>query len=429
VAAQTALADGLSALQAATADFTAQGATIGALRIELAGIETPADAAPLLAELEAAIIAQRGASADMLAHQGIVDNARAAVTASRSRLQHADSGLAAAQGAIPAAEAARTKREAARTAVTLPPLSELPARATTLLASPTFLDAEARIEADFPQALRDRSAARAAFVTDEADRAATQLRDVRALVASHYTSAGNAADKLAALSRALGDAEAALFDHASGAVGRADAAEATLARIGSDQNPPLSAEEHGAIDDAVALPERETAATAEGERDIAIDAVDVAQAKFDLEYLEVLAEDGEEGVTAALADAGSDLAEAKEELDDALDGLTAAETAYDNAMRQTMEAWRATVPDSAWRDLADFDAARRVLEELALSPAALGTAVTDAEAALLAAELEVDEEAQRLRAYARALEMSEGVAAVAAALLPRARFSALRGDA
>jgi trimeric autotransporter adhesin len=428
-AAQSSLTDSLAALQAANAEFAAWGATIVALRARLALIETPADGAPLLQELEAAIIAQRGASADMLVQQRIADNARAASTSSRARLQDADAGLAAAEGALPAAQTAHAKREAARTAIAQPPLSALPARAASLLASQTFIDAEARIATDFPQALRDRSIARAALAIDEADRAATMRSDVRALVAAYHVSDGNAADKLAATWRALADAEAALYDQVAGAVSRVDAAEAALARIGSAENPPLSAEEHAAIDDAVALPGRQAAATAEDERDIAADAVDAAQARYDLEHLKVLAEDGEAGVTAALADATSDLAEASQELEDARAELTAAEAAYDNTMRETMQQWRAAVSDGAWRDLADFDAARRTLDELALSPAALGVAVTNAEAAVLAAELAVDEEAGRLRAYARALDMSEGVADAAAALLSRARFSALRGDA
>jgi len=428
-AAQSAVTAGLDELKAATKDYTDATEAITDLRGQLSAIATPADGEPLLDELEDEIIAQRTASAAMLVQQQAGEAARTALGSARKRLQDAESAIAAAQGEVTAEEMERAKREVAKAAVALPPLSDLPARATDLQASLVFTDAEARIAADFPAALRERSIARAGFAVDDADRAATMHRDVEALIAAHESTAGGAGDKLAAPTRALRDAEDALYDYVTRAVSRCNAAEAALVRIGGTVNPPLSAEVHDAINDAVALPEREAAATAEGERDIAADAVDVAQATYDLEYLEVFAADGAEGVTTALADATSDLAEANEGLDDAKDALADAEAAYDGAMRETMQVWRAAVPDSAWRDLADFDAASRAIDEFKQNPSALVTAVTNAEAALLTASLAVEDEAQRQRAYAQALEASGGAAEAAASLLERARFSALRGDA
>ena len=428
-AAQTVLATGLTALEAATLDFADQNDAISELRAELALIVTPADAAPLLVQLENAIVAQRAASAAMLLQQGVIDRARLTLDAERARLQRSDSAIATAQAAVVAEQAAHNKREAAKAAVTQPPLNALAARATSVLASATFNNANARIQADFPQALRDRSIARAAFALDDADRAATMRKDVENLVASHYTSSGSAADKIAAPARALAAAEAALYDYVARGVSRCDAAEATLARIGATTNPPLTAEQHADIDDAVSLPAREAAATAEDARDTAADAVDVAQAEYDLEYLEVFAEAGAQGVADALADSNSDLAKAKEGVDDASDALTDANNDYDAGMRDEMRAWRAAVPDSAWRDLADFDAASRTLDELKQNPATLSIAVTNAEAALLAASVAVDDEARRLQAYSQALDSSGGAAVSAVTLLERTRFSALRGDA
>ncbi len=428
-AAQTTLTGALADLQAANDKFTAQTDEIDSLRARLAAISTPADAPPLLAALEAATIARRAATADILVQQSDVDMARMAAESARARLQRADSALVAANADVAAEEAAHTKREAAKTALTTAPLVDLPTRAADLKASSTYTDAQARIDTDFPQALQDQALARAAFTDDKVGRAFGNLTDVQDLIDDYHSSNGNFGDEIAALEDALDEAEQALASYVARASSRCDAAEAVLLRIGGAANPALSAEEHDAIDDAALLADREAAATAENDRDAAADAVNAAQSDYDLEYLKVFAASGAAGVTAALADATSDLAVAKDTLDTATADLAQMEIDYTNAMRDTLKAWRAAVPDSAWRDLADFNDATNTLDALAASPTGLTTALTNAEAALLAALLDLDEESALLGHYVQALELSAGAATVAHALADRVRASALRGDA
>jgi len=426
--AQTALTDGLAALQTATNDFTTQTNAIAALRTQLEAIVTRADAAPLLRQLETRTIAQRSANATILIQQSVVDNARADLDAARALMQAIDAAMVAMQAAVTAAEATHIKREAAKNTMTQPPLTDVVTRVTDLLASQIFTDAETRINADFPPALKARSLAGAQYAEDKAKRAATTRTDIQALIDANYNSSGNAKDKIAALERALNDADQALYDYASRASSRCDVAEAVLERIGSTDNAALTTEEHDAINDVTLLPVRVTAASAEDARDAAADAADAAQAKYDVEYLKVLATAGAAGVTAALADSTSDLAQTKTDLDNAENNLTEKAQNYD-LVRETMDTWRTAVPDSAWRDLFDFQAAENTLNDLKQDPSAVITAASNAEAAVLTGLLAADEEARLLRIYTQTVDTRTGAAHVATALLDRARFSALRGDA
>jgi hypothetical protein len=313
-------------------------------------------------------------------------------------------------------------------AVTQTPLDALAARATTLLASAVFTAATTRIETDFPDALRERARDRAALVEDRAARLAASHASVQALIDSYYSTKGSAADKVAAAEQSLADAEAALFYYVSRASSRCDAAEATLTRIGDANYAPLTAEEHAAIDDATLLSDRESAANAEADRDATQDVLEQAQATYDQEYLKVLGASGVEGVTAALADSTSTLAQAKDAVDSASADLTQKQTDFDSNERALLDTWEAAVPDAVWRDLADLDSAEATLTELTANPASLVTAVTNAETALLNALLAVDAEDQELHAYEVALAESADKLNVADTLLTRARFSALRGD-
>lgn len=426
--AQSALVAAQESFKATTKEYADRDKDIAAIRLSLATITTPADAAPLVAELQAAIIAQRATTAALITDETSIAQARADADAARERVRVADAGIVSSQAELDAIQLEQGKRDAAKTAIAQAPITTLAAAATSLLASQTFIDAKARIDTDFPQALQDRARERATFAANRLGRANQAVIDSNALIAAQYTASGNASEKLYALERTLADREAELFDFATRAANRFDVAEATLERIADPTYAALTAEEHAAIDDATLATDRENAAAAESDRDTAREAHEVAQAAYDLEELKVLAADGAAGVTAALADATSDLAQAKSDLDAAAADLQQAETDYDAAERTLVDEWEATVPDSAWRDLADFEAAKAVLAVLQANPTVYATNVTNAENALLTALLVVDDEALSLSVLTSAATANVSAAAAASAVAERTRLSALRGD-
>ncbi|HZF28857.1 MAG TPA: hypothetical protein VE907_07055 [Gammaproteobacteria bacterium] len=425
--AQNALTSGQNALETGSRAVKAQNDAIAADRAALAAIATPADAAPILVRLRTETIAHRTASGAVVAATVAVAQARVALEQARARLRDADAALAAADADIESVRAAHDKRAAATQSMAESPVADVAVRATGALASPQFAAAKQRVEIDFPAALRDRARDRAATALNRVKRARQTAAGVVELVDAHFAG-GRAADRIEAAARVLAEKDAELFDFVARGPSRVVAAEAALARVASTDNPPLTAEEHAAIDDAARKAAREAAATLEGERDTARDAFEKARADYDLEGVAVLATDGPDGVTAALADATTDLAKAKKALDDASDELQDKETDFDAAARQTIKEWAAAVPDSAWRDLVDFDAAAATLDELDGGPGTLVADVAAAETALIEALTEADEEAFVLRALQGTAAADAVAADVAAANVERTGFVALRGD-
>jgi hypothetical protein len=426
--AQTDLAAAGTALDIAKATYAQKEKHAAEVRAQLAAIATPADGEPLLVDLEQTIIELRAATGAILAAEGAAGKARGRMEEGRSRLQQAEGAIAAAKDEQTREQAARARRETAKSALTQPPLGDLAARATALLASQTFDDAKQRVDADFPQKLRERARERAQLAAARLERTLDAAHDAQQLMDDEATAVGGAQEQALAPARALEQSASLLFDFATRAVARCDAAEAALVRIGGPDNPPLSQQQKDRIGDAALQAAREAAADAESELDQARELASQKQAAFDLERLKVAAATGEAGVTAALADATSDLAKAKAELDAALGAVPGKETAYTAAMRKSMDAWEAAVPDSAWRDLTEFDAASATLTALSVSPAALATAVTNAEGALLAARLTLDEGARSLSTLQAGLALAAASAAVAEQAAARLAFSALRGD-
>jgi hypothetical protein len=426
--AQTDLTNAEQAVAAAHAEYAKQQAAAADIRSKLALITTPADGAPLLAQLEQTIIASRAAAAAGLTAEATRAKARAALSEAQSRVQQAGAGLTQALAALDQANADDKRRQAGKVALTRPPLSTLPARATTLLGSATFTNARNRVEGDFPQALRDRARERAALAAAHLTRATQAYTNSAQLLNAQLTAKGGPDDRLQPLRDAVSAAEAGLLGYVGGAKERCDRAEAALKRIGSTTNPPLTQAEKDRINDATLKTDREAAAAKESDRDKARDVVDQKQAAFDLERLKVLVAQGEAGLTQALADANSDVAKAKTALDDAVADLQGKEAAYTAPMRALMDGWEAALPDSAWTDLSDFDAADATLQALQASPVALVTALNAGESALLAALLLADQDGAALVTASTAAAQQHARLDFEAGAAQRLAFAALRGD-
>jgi hypothetical protein len=428
VQAQADLASAEQALAGANATYAQLQVEATRIRTQLAAITTPADGEPLLDQLEQTIIALRAAQNTALTAEGARARAKAALDAAQVHTQEAQARLAQAIVELAAVTADRQRRQAAAAALSQTPLDTLQADAAALLASATFTAAQTRVESDFPQALRERARERATLAQTHLARTRQSHADVLQLLSTELTGKGGPTGRIEPLAAAVVGAEAALLDYVSRAKERYDRAEAALQRIGGSANPPLTAEQSDRINDAALQSDREDAADAESERDQARDLVEQRQAAFDLERIEVLAAQGEAGLTAALANPASAVALAKQQLDSATTTLTQKQTDYTSAMRALLDAWEAAVPDSAWRDLFEFDDAQAQLTALQASPAALVTALTNAETALLAAHLANDQDEAMQRTYradlarrAAQVEFETGAAA-------RTALSALRGD-
>ena len=125
---------------------------------------------------------------------------------------------------------------------------------------------------------------------------------------------------------------------------------------------------------------------------------------------------------------GPDIAAKQTARDTAQTEFDDAQLAYTADMRTALDTWEAAVPDATWRLLADFEEAHATLLSLAVDPAALKTALTQAETNLANALDNVDKSELALRAR----EEAEARRAARVELeIDRARpvlFGALRGD-
>ncbi len=433
--AQSALAQVQSDLQAATnalalanQGYGEKEKEVADLRTQLAAIATPADGAPLLEDLKAAIIALRAASAAILSAEEEVGCSKSELDLAQTRLQDAGLRTAAAKTEWDRAKADAARRKAAVDALPRTPLSTLAAKAAALLSSQTFSDAKTRIKNDFPEELRDRARERAQLAADLDALERRKVADVLELYNDLIASKGNGRDKLGPFSAKLDDAESALVDFVAKAKSRYDRAEARLKRVGGSANPPLTQEQKDHVSDASLETERKDAADKQSSRDAATLVRERQQAAFEMEQLKVLAEGGQAALTAALADANSDVAKAKKALDDAEADLQQKENDFTAAMADALDAWEAALPDSAWRDLYEFDEASADLDGLKIGGQSLADAMANAETGLVQAAVESDDDERQLRVFLAEGRRQEARADIRGTLANRAAFAALRGD-
>lgn len=305
-----------------------------------------------------------------------------------------------------------------------PPLSTLVADATAALVAQPWTDAKARIAADFPQELRDCADERAKVELQRLANDNREVAEISKLLGAVITDVDHRRQVFDA-------ADTAFRDYVVNAKNRFDQALAIATRVADPKQNPLTAAENlsihskkpdGSLDATLEQNRKDAAAASQAVATAQID-VDAKQTDVAIARLAVLSKDID-------ADPETDPAvvAAKAALSTSDTTLGSAKTAFTAAMQTVLTDWETAVPDPTWRNLADFDDAKRLLVALKTDPAPLVTALDTAEADLVAA-------LQAAEKVGRTLELLESEALKAAAKvrfatgsLPRRLLGALRGD-
>jgi hypothetical protein len=396
-AANTDVAAKRAAATAAAAALNAKLQEIAAIRRDLAGIPTPGDGTALVAQLLTATLAAHGLQADLVRKTEAADTADGVKAQRGAELDGAGTRLAALEAALATATASEAVRNQLKAGAT----QTVRAAANDAFNNPPFTTAKTRIEADFPEKLRNRAVALAdtelnqmAIAKSVRDRAKAKLND----------SLGAAAKAQLVLDAA----DAALSGYVGGVAAQLQKALAAFTIIANPAQGTLSAAEKTAIADKAAA--RNDAADKEIKLSNAQAALDTAQEVVD---------DAGAGATQAQKDA---VDHAKTDRDDAQNDV-------DQAVKDTLHDWEAAVPEANWQMFADWDAARRLLTWLRdTDPATLVTAANNAEDAVVTAVTAADSDSATIVAARAEAARAETLLAGIEKLRPVRTLSALRGD-
>lgn len=437
VTAATAVLDaaqgGLKAAQDGLAAATATATDLGKQLVDLTGSEratrealaaspTQADGVVLLKRVEGLVIQRRALERRILQTSEQIEIGRRAVSAMQAELGRSTAQRTRATADL-ATEQKQADRDVAGTRAAVlrdlagSPASSLQANATATRGGTSFMDAKLRVETDIPGDLitrsrdrGDREAGRDAAIRSAAGDAE---RALAAVLAATGGATGTAAQKQDAFDRA----DSAIRDYVQRATERLNRAIGLLSGITSA--PPLSGNAIAAIG-AAAAP---ASIILEKARDDAQADVDAMQAALDAARLAAIA------VNPDAVERSAAVGAARSDLRAATLTLNIAEGALTQADRDAVDAWEAAVPDSSWRLLADFETARRILDDVAaLDPTTLGSDLAAAEVDLAAAR-QAERKAERAVARLQATVRQRSDRAETAAQTQQAHlFSALRGD-
>jgi hypothetical protein len=425
-AAGTAL-DGPGGLRAAHATagaaLAAKAAEITAQRRSLTepGL-SPAELAARVAALRALLVEFRALRQAALGAEEALALGEEALEAARLEHQRLHAALQEAQAELAGATARADRLARWYAALAAEPLVSVAARATEAKkpnAAPCK-PARLRVEGDIPAKLRTRAIERYEAELARAALARDAAAEADALLAEELEPVSGEA---AAAAADLAAAEAALGDYVAHAEARLAAAVAVFGAIVA--SPPLTAAEKAAIAEPGRVAKGEAAVPKEKDRDGKRDDLAARRAALEEKKLELLAANIDEDLpnhpdVKALVAAIATL----ENVD-----LPKAEGDFTPAMRADLDDWEAAVPDNAWANLLSFEQAKRQLAALAAAdPAALETAVTNAETALAAA-LGADLKRRRTLAFLRAAAAGNRRRNdVTLAVQDRRALGAVRGD-
>ena len=328
------------------------------VRAELAALDSPGAADALETELRDLLIDDASMQVEVRAADERVAAAEARIAALGSLLAEAESHQKAAETRAHWGEEHQALGEALRTSLGEAPLDSVEADASSALGAPLD-DAEDRLEALLPTALRDRALARA-----------EEARTLVADAAAHAAVAQDAVDELAetaapleaAVALAEADflaAETALRRYAADASTEVAAASAQLAAVAAVED--LAAGETAALDPA-AHADGEDAATAESTLAGELPTLHAAERDVADAELTALVDDPSVDL-----DGVPDVQAARDDRDDAATApaLVDARDDYDDAAVRALDEWEVEVPESLWTAVDRFAAARHTLERLA----------------------------------------------------------------
>ncbi len=421
---KTALAAQTKTRDTAKAQLAAIAADMTSVRKQLAGTVTPEDGAALLLQLQTDITNSRKATAALAEVERGLAAAKADADGAASAVQLISPALATATAAWKDAQVQDKRRADLKAALAAPPLSTIAADAAAVAGGTAFTTAKNRLETDLPVALKAQAEER---LTAEAGRATASLLDsqqAQAALEAKQTADGGVAGPLLKLQNDFQRTDAAFTAYVAGAVDRLKQANALLAKIGDPTVWPLTPPQIARIHDAALVASATAAAALEAARNVA--AVTVAQKQAALDQAKRLAVtadvDADPATNPAVITATTDLTSAQT-------ALTTALGAYTAAIEQQARDWEATVPDTTWQLLADFERARGLLSDLQNpGPVALTTAMDNAEAALVTALLAADKSARTLAALQAEATRRAAVATYETTAIENRHFGAVRGD-
>ena len=422
VASSASVASKRAQRDALTAARVEQEKVIAGIRKELSRDLLPADYEALSDQLRDALVELRHRHSRLLRCEQQLPEAEAVAAEAAARLDRIAARRSQVESSRDEAEARSDRHQAWKHSLTQPPLDTIRQDAHDALASDPFQQAEDRIEADLPERLRNRAAARAQRTRDRLETlrsaapAAIDLRDdVRA---SQDGQAGRIAKRWTRFLRA----EEAFRAYVLQSPHKFDQALRLLNAI--VDSPQLTQPERDHLFDDTLAAAREEATDKEEARDQARHAVEDKSDEIAQQRLAILADD----VDADL-DAHPDIVALKAELTTLQTQLDAASADYDDEARATLEEWEASVPSPIWENLAGFEQARNILEGLeATDPAPLATAMDTAESSLVAALVESVTGARTLERLAREFAPILARREFAEEARSRLLLAAIRGD-
>jgi hypothetical protein len=434
----TALQNANTALQSAQANNTAAtlardtvkgklaalDADMISIRKQLAGTVTPEDGAALLQQLQDDITNSRKTTAALAEAERTLAGTKADTDLATAEVQRITIALANATAAWKDAQVQDKRRTDLQNQLAQPPLSTIVADAATAAGGAAFTAAKTRLENDLPVALKTQAEER---LTTEGARSAATVSDYQqalTLLEARQSSDGGINGPVGTLQSDFQRADAAFTAYVTGAIDHLNQANALLAKVGDPTVAPLTPAQTARIHDAVLVPNATTAAALEAARNDAAVTLAQKQAALDQAIRQAIAANvdadpaTDPGVQAATT--GRDAAQT---------ALTGAQGAYTPAIEKEARDWEVTVPDSTWQLLRDFERASSLLAALQNpTPAALATAMDNAENALVTALIAADKSVRTLAALSSASAKQAAMAAYESAAADGRQFSAVRGD-
>jgi trimeric autotransporter adhesin len=434
-AAQADLAAAQTSLTAATAKVTADqqalaatAASVAATRAALAVEVNPADAAALVADIEALLITQHRQQGTLLDDLDAQSAAQAAAEAASASVAQAQTEVAAITATTADVTADDAQRTTLKNAIGVPPLSTLQGDATTFLASATVTNATTRIGANFPAALmtigdkrHDRRVSRISVLQTSVKNAEDALG---AAYATDSGLAGQAEQKRIMFERA----QDALATYVATAASRYAQATTVMTALNAIQVAPPGSVPDVLTDAEKAEVTARTPAGAAAEStaetlDTDLGAVFTAQDALDAQILAAIAANPD------TVDSDPTVATTRTAIATAQGAFNTALTAFAGANKTDLDRWETAIPDAAWSVLATYENGLDALTELsATSAAALATAMDVAEgnyAAALAAAAVADRKAAR---FAAAIALRRQWLDAVRATVNTRMLSAIRGD-
>jgi hypothetical protein len=424
---QTAQSNNTAATQArdtVKGQLAALDADMTSIRKQLAGAVTPEDGAALLQQLQDDITNSRKKTAALAQAERALAAAKADTDQATAEVQRITIALANATAAWKDAQVQDKRRTDLKNQLAQPPLSSIVADAATAAGGPAFTAAKTRLENDLPVALKTQAEER---LTTEGARSAatgTDYQQSLAVLEAKQSSDGGINGPVGTLQSDFQRADAAFTAYVTGAIDHLNQANALLAKVGDPTVAPLTPAQTARIHDATLVANATAAAALEAAINTAQVSVAQDQAALDQAIRQAIAANVDADPT---TDPG--VITAATNLNTAQGALTAAQGAYTPAIEKEARDWEVTVPDSTWQLLRDFERARALLAALqSPTPAALATAMDNAENALVTALIAADKSARTLDALSSASAKQAAMAAYESAAADGRQFSAVRGD-